>query len=437
MFDHPQGMVLRGETLYVADTENHTLRKVDLKAKQVTTIAGIGQQARGPWPGMKLDEDAPGGAVLPDRFVGKPRETPLNSPWDLWIHGGDLYIAMAGPHQIWKMPLDESEIGPFAGNGREDIVDGPLLPKRPYTLGHSSFAQPSGLASDGKSLFVADSEGSSIRAVPFDPAKEVETIVGTAHLDSGRLFHFGDKDGEGAAVMLQHALGVVFHDGRLYVADTYNNKIKVVDPKRKTSKTIAGTKDDTTVFDEPAGISFAGGKLYVADTNNSRIRTVDLAKGNRVETLTIAGLTPPAAKSAGKPSFEDATPLKLAEAAVAPRDGAISLDVRLGLPAGWKINPLAAPSYYVEATGPSGPVDRGKLPRQAQSIAKPSDSFRSRFPSPRPPAKRHCRSSSSSTTARTATRACARSAAWFGRCPMRLDAKAGKSSAELRFDVKP
>ena len=36
---------------------------------------------------------------------------------------------MAGPHQIWKMPLDETgEIGPFAGNGREDIVDGPLLP---------------------------------------------------------------------------------------------------------------------------------------------------------------------------------------------------------------------------------------------------------------------------------------------------------------------
>ncbi len=57
---------------------------------------------------------------------------------------------MAGSHQIWKMPLDESEIGPYAGNGREDIVDGPLLPKRAaIKSGFASFAQPSGLASDG------------------------------------------------------------------------------------------------------------------------------------------------------------------------------------------------------------------------------------------------------------------------------------------------
>ena len=51
---------------------------------------------------------------------------------------------MAGPHQIWKMPLDEREIGPYAGNGREDIVDGPLLPRVPYDARYSSFAQPSG-----------------------------------------------------------------------------------------------------------------------------------------------------------------------------------------------------------------------------------------------------------------------------------------------------
>ena len=46
---------------------------------------------------------------------------------------------MAGSQQIWKMPLDESEIGPYAGNGREDIVDGPLLPKQPYQSGFSAF----------------------------------------------------------------------------------------------------------------------------------------------------------------------------------------------------------------------------------------------------------------------------------------------------------
>ena len=86
---------------------------------------------------------------------------------------------MAGTHQIWKMPLDESEIGPYAGNGREDIVDGPLLPHGAFRRGFASFAQPSGLATDGTSLFVADSEASSIRAVPFGGHGEVRTVVGT------------------------------------------------------------------------------------------------------------------------------------------------------------------------------------------------------------------------------------------------------------------
>jgi sugar lactone lactonase YvrE len=294
-FDHPQGMVLRGETLYVADTENHLLRKIDLAAKSVTTIAGTGAQGRNAWPG--LPDDAPLGGFnlqLPERFVGPPKTTAINSPWALYIHGADLYIAMAGPHQIWKMPLDESEIGPYAGNGREDIADGRLLPRAPYQRGSSSFAQPSGLTGDKNWLYVADSEGSAIRAVPFDPSKEVETIIGTL----GSLFTFGDVDGGADEARLQHALGVVHHDGLLYIADTYNNKIKVVDLKARTSRGFAGTgkpgkSDSPAAFDEPAGISYAAGKLYVADTNNHLIRTVDLAT-REVKTLTITGLGPPA-----------------------------------------------------------------------------------------------------------------------------------------------
>src|SRR5262249_3459452 len=115
-FNHPQGMFLSGDKLYVADTENHLLRQVDLTKKKVRTIAGLGIQAHGAWPGMEGVERI---EDLPERFVGKPLETALNSPWDLWIHKDALYIAMAGPHQIWKMPLNESEIGPYAGNGRE------------------------------------------------------------------------------------------------------------------------------------------------------------------------------------------------------------------------------------------------------------------------------------------------------------------------------
>ena len=381
-FDHPQGMVLNGATLYLADTENHLLRKIDLEARQVTTIAGSGQQGRNAWPGA---ESLVAGDELPDRFVGKPAQTAINSPWALWIHERDLYIAMAGPHQIWKMTLDESEIGPYAGNGREDIVDGPLLPGQPYAEGFSSFAQPSGLASDGQWLFVADSEGSSIRAVPFDSKKDVRTVVGTSSLPQGRLFAFGDQDGPRESAMLQHPLGVVYTDGKIYVADTYNNKIKAVNAETGAVATIAGTGqpglDDTKgELDEPAGIAYAKGRLYVADTNNHLIRTIDLNNDYKVQTLTIQGLAPPRpAKTARKPSFPGAAQAKLDVASVKPTGGRIGLAVQLGLPKDWKINPLAPMVYVVEKTSESGPVDQAATGTLVE-LEEPATSFEISLP---------------------------------------------------------
>ena len=295
-FNHPQGMALVNDVLYVADTENHLLRKVDLTAKKVTTIAGTGKKG-GAWANV-LGEDsnsAVAGAAAKPRT---PLTTSLSNPWALWQQGNDLYIAMAGTHQIWKMPLDESSIAPYAGNGRENITDGPLLPTTPYDENFASFAQPSGLTSDGTLLFVADSEGSTVRSVPFDPQGKVRTLVGLTNT----LFDFGDVDGAGQDVRLQHPLGVAWSDGKLYVADTYNNKIKVIDVEPRTCHSVAGTgrsgdadaeKGADATFNEPAGISAAGGRLYVADTNNHAIRVVELAAPNRVTTVRIDELAPP------------------------------------------------------------------------------------------------------------------------------------------------
>ncbi|MCX7427330.1 MAG: thioredoxin-like domain-containing protein [Planctomycetia bacterium] len=283
-FNKPQGMALVGETLYVADTENHLIRAVDLAKREVKTLAGTGGQNRKPAETLRPS-------------IG--RRTALNSPWALWVHGERLYVAMAGAHQIWRMTLDGESIGPYAGNGREDIVDGPLLPERLYSLGSSSFAQPSGLASDGVWLFVADSEGSSIRAVPLDGKGSVRTVVGTSELANARLFTFGDVDGPPGRARLQHPLGIVYYRDRLYVADTYNNKIKVIDPASGEVKPLVGTgisgaEDDPPSFNEPAGISAAAGRLFVADTNSHLIRVIDLDHENRVSTLSIGGLNPPA-----------------------------------------------------------------------------------------------------------------------------------------------
>ncbi len=350
-FNQPQGMALHGNNLYVADTENHEVRRIDLTEKKVTTVAGTGRQMRG--------------NVVARHSL--PRRTALSSPWDVLVYGDDLCIAMAGSHQIWKMRLDGTSIGPYAGNGAEDIVDGPLLPASSADPESASFAQPSGLASDGTWLYVADSEGSSIRAVPLKARRPVRTVVGTANLPTARLFTFGDVDGPAGTARFQHPLGLAFYGGKLYVADTYNSKIRVVDPANGGVSTLAAP----ALF-EPGGLTAAGGELYVADTNNHLIRTIDLATG-QAATLTIAGLKPPES-----PAAQTKRPLtgeKLLPATVRVEHEQVRLRVQLELPAGYEMNPLAPLEYTVDAAGPrNGPVAGESLGKTVR-IEKPASEF--------------------------------------------------------------
>jgi thiol-disulfide isomerase/thioredoxin len=331
-FNRPQGMYLAGDTLYVADTENHAIRKVDLKEGNVATIAGIGSQA---------SEIHPVGSSWPAKTV------PLSSPWDVIQLAGDkaLYVAMAGPHQIWKLDFGAEMIGVFAGSGREDIVDGPAESAR--------FAQPSGLATDGENLFVADSEVSGVRVIlGIHQTKEpsVRTIVGEG------LFEFGDHDGRAGNVRLQHCLGLAYADGHLYIADTYNNKIKVCEPRARTVKSLVGNRkagdaDEPSHFYEPGGLSAAEGRLYVADTNNHKIKVVDL-NTHAVKTLELKGLTPP--KLAAKPPvFPNAKMFELPAVSV-PAGKSIAVAVSVELPKGFKLNEETPVTWLVEAPGKTG-----------------------------------------------------------------------------------
>jgi len=271
-FFAPQGMAFDAENqiLYVADTENHALRRVDLKRQLVETIAGTGEQSRNIRPH--------GGAGL---------ETALNSPWDLVKVGNTLFIVMAGPHQIWQMDLETGIIKTYAGTGAEACIDGSLT--------ESAFAQPSGIATDGQELYIADSEVSSIRGVGLVEPYQVRTVCG-----SGGLFSFGDVDGQGEDVRLQHCLGVEYIKNYLWVADTYNHKIKLVSPSTGNCQTIlgdgsAGLQDGqgkNTRFFEPSGLSAIASRLYVTDTNNHAIRRVDLDTFE-VTTMQFTGLCAP------------------------------------------------------------------------------------------------------------------------------------------------
>ncbi len=320
-FYRPQGLALDANNLYVADTENHLIRKVDLKGRRVETIAGTGKQSR-------------------DYFKrGPAREISLNSPWALQLVDRTLYIAMAGPHQIWKLDLQSGEVSTFAGSGREARLDGPLL--------EAGFAQPSGLTTDGRSLFVADSESNIIRAIDLATGK-VETLVG------GDLFEFGDVDGTGDDVRLQHPLGVLALEGKVLIADTYNHKIKELDPRARSVKTLIGTgkagqvDGGSPTFYEPGGLSAANNKLYIADTNNHAIRVVDL-KTKSTSTLRIKGLEPPVMPVTTEVADADG-PNSVATVLPEQRLRARSpgeIVVQVELPAGYHLNPMAPQRYRV------------------------------------------------------------------------------------------
>jgi len=260
----PRGLALGGGRLFVADADNHALRAIDLESGVVRTLAGTGEQ------GLRRVTGGPG------------LEVALSSPFDLALVGDALYVAMAGFHQLWTLDLETGMLQVFAGTGREEITDGSLTT--------ADFAQPLGLATDGRRLWAADSETSAVRQVDLATGA-VTTLVGLG------LFVFGDEDGVGDEARLQHVEGLAHADGTLYLADTYNHKLKRLDPATRAVTTVAGQAEPgyqdggpaLARFDEPSGLSVADGQLYVADLNNHAARLVDLERGE-VRTLELRGL---------------------------------------------------------------------------------------------------------------------------------------------------
>lgn len=160
-FNGPQGLALSpdGARLYVADTLNHAVRLVDLRAGTVVTLIGGRQDALSGQTGT------------------------LNSPRDVLLWRDRLFIAAAGNHQIWTASNRGDSLAVFAGTGAEGIEDGA---RRQATL-----AQPEGLTADGDDLYWVDAEASAVRRTRLDGGGPVETLVGTG------LFDFGDLDGVG------------------------------------------------------------------------------------------------------------------------------------------------------------------------------------------------------------------------------------------------
>jgi DNA-binding beta-propeller fold protein YncE len=226
----PQGIAFAGDRLYIADRANHRVVVGDLASGTMEPVAGR-----------------------------------ISSPWDLTVVGRAVYVAGAGRHQIWRIEGGHASL--CAGAPGEDLVDGPAQA--------ALLAQPMGIIGGADRVDFVDAESSAVRTLTLGADARAQTIVGTG------LFDFGDKDGVGDEVRLEHPQGITRHpDGRLLIADSYNDAIKWVDPAtRRVDTWVRG-------FAEPSGVVYHDRKVYVADTNAHRVAIIDEPTG-RVDTLSV------------------------------------------------------------------------------------------------------------------------------------------------------
>lgn len=359
-FDDPQGLCWHPTpgsspeasstgAIYVADTRNHAIRRLNLEAGTVTTVAGTGQLGLG----------------APER-VASARKVALRSPWDVCSVGDAIYVAMAGNHQLWRFWPDRGDIEVYAGSGVEALIDGDVK--------KSAWAQPSGLCEKDGILYVADSETSAVRAVDLERGM-VTTLAGLG------LFDYGDGEGDTDAALLQHCLSVAVDSSGVFIADTYNGKIKRWTARdgglhgTSSAQRPSADGDICTLLDglhEPGSVAVApDGALIIADTNAHRLLEI---QGDREIEIAVRGaprarqgaLAPPARGEAPESGVDGwfTTLLELPEnVGLGAGDG--SLSIIMQTPAG---TALAAGSPLSIAVEVSRRSDLLTLPRSAFSL---------------------------------------------------------------------
>jgi len=251
-FNNPQGLVCIDNFLFVADCGNHAIRRINLANLEISTIAGNGKLGR----------------VVSGTFTD-PTAVPISSPWDLCYKDGTLYIAMAGRHQVWKLNLTENSLSVFSGSGAIELKDGKAE--------DAAFAQPSGLAMNDYKIYCCDAESSAIRLIRL-PGGQVSTLIGKG------LFTSGDCDSDSSKALLQHPQSIVMDQDRelLYIADSYNNKIKALDLNLNTVRTLFTGGE----LDEPGGLALCDNTLWITNTNAHEIRKLNLLN-HEVEILEL------------------------------------------------------------------------------------------------------------------------------------------------------
>ena len=308
LLNEPSGIFKEGSDLYIADTKNHKIRKVDLSTSIISTIAGTGDagntgdgaaatSARLNEPNnmvffsgelyiadtknhiiRKVDTSDDistivGGGVLGDGgFAPLAR---LNEPNGIFKDGTDLYIADTKNHRIRKIDLSTNIITTIAGGGDQDPGDG-----GPAT--DAKLNEPSGIFKEGSDLYIADTSKNRIRMV--DSSGDISTVVGT-----GASGDTGDGGPATSALLKEPRDIFVDHNKNIFIVDWGNKRVRVVNAIDNIIYTIAGTGNSSDSADmpavyadlkDPAGItmdsSYGGRKIFISDTGNHKIKVLEL-----------------------------------------------------------------------------------------------------------------------------------------------------------------
>ncbi len=260
LFKAPAGITILGEALYVADTDNHMIRRVNKDSGQVTTIAGT--------------------ASVAGSTDGNGTTAQFNLPFGLTNDGEYLYIADTYNYTIRRLDLQTGDVTTIAGKaGEYGVTDGSLTDAR--------FFYPSDVEVKDGELFISDLGNDVIRVIELSQGT-VNTIAGTKRV-------YGSAEGPVGVGQFNSPVDLIIIGDYLFVSDMENNSIRTVNISTGEISAFAGAPsytgatDDTgdkSRFNTPGGITIDNSALYIADTFNHIIRRVDTETG---AVTTVAG----------------------------------------------------------------------------------------------------------------------------------------------------
>ncbi|MEQ1525695.1 MAG: hypothetical protein ABL911_02980 [Gallionella sp.] len=247
----PQALTTDGINLYVADTNNHTIRKVVIATGQVTTLAGLA--------GTSGESDSTDGTGATARF---------DSPAGITTDNTNLYVSDSLNHTIRKVVIATGETTTFAG-----LADTPGSSDDVREL--ATFNHPTSLTTDGSSLYVLDTGNHTIRKIAIG--------TGNVTLLAGMVGTQGALDGIGTSASFDTPEGITTDGANLFVVDNGSHIIRKVVIATRAVTTIMGVEGKIgsangigalATFNRPYGIASDGTRLYVADTYNHTIRKI-------------------------------------------------------------------------------------------------------------------------------------------------------------------